>query len=199
MHKFRMVILLKSFLCIAAMGLSGCLTFEKLEVRYDIEKDLTGKLKYTHHGVCSDAETLEEQREEMKEFYEKDYLELGEEMGRDLGIDAPKVTLLNKTDTKCDAVLSGEFTNIIRAFASFMESSDFEIKKVGDRFSVTLGIGEEQPEESKDNQLMTFTVRYAGKILENNAHKYDKDFHLMVWESAKIDKSGIHFVLEVEK
>lgn len=189
--------MLAAFLCSVGVGLGGCLAFERWDMRYDIAKDLTVKTTDDIRGISSDEETLEEQKEEMKEFYENAYLEIASSFAHDSCVENIKVTLSNKTDTRCDAKVVGDCENIMKLVAHVMAKySEFEIKKTGNYFSVTICAGEEQTQVV---EIGTLSVTYAGKIIENNAHKYNRNSHLMKWNLGKIDKSGIHFVLEIEE
>ena len=78
--------------------------------------------------------------------------------------------------------------------------TQFEVKKSGSRIIFTL-LKHYKP-DPQFNEI-TFSVQYRGKILEckileNNAHDYDEQSHLMEWHIAKIDNSPIYFVMEIE-
>lgn len=90
----------------------------------------------------------------------------------------PKVTLFNKTETSSDVTLTGTVYHLIQALIPFLEK-DFEITKSEHKLSVkgTLGQFSEYPVNGK----ITISIKYAGKILSNNAHSFDKEKNLMTW------------------
>lgn len=177
------------FLCLI-LSLTGCLDYESEEVRLEISEGLGGKITFEFRGIRSTETETKSQQKEMAEFYTKDYLEFAKDFEHHIALENVEVTLLNKTETKCDATLVGDFDNLAQVVAAFAEEgeADYEIKKNGDRFYVNFNV---------EKGVSKFIMLYTGEVKESNAHKYDKDAHTMEWDLRKPDKREIRFALDL--
>ena len=195
MYKLKkQALALVAFLC---LFLAGCVVPQKILIHYNLREDLQGAVTVTYYEMRSDRESVADQQKEMREFYESDLNELKEREGfPTYGLKNKKYNILNKTDLSCDVKWTGEFDNFITSLSVLMDPEiDFEVKKSGSRITFTL-LKNYKP-DPQFNEI-DFSVQYQGNILENNAHAYDEQSHLMKWHIPRISKSGIYFVLEIE-
>ncbi|MCK5099829.1 MAG: hypothetical protein KAR45_17085, partial [Desulfobacteraceae bacterium] len=124
-----------------------------------------------------------------------DYINSGREMADSWCLENGKTELTDKTDFKCNAIITGEIKNFPGSIYPIADGSDFEIKKNNKTFSVKIASckisGEDAPAE--------VSIKYSGKILSHNAHKFDEKNNMMTWSGENMEKTGISFVLEVEE
>lgn len=178
----------------AGIIFSGCLNLEKMSLRYDINKDLTGQMVLKFIGINSDEETEAEQKKEMSDFYDK-YIKDGKGQAEIWCLKNVKTELTEKTDLKCNATVTGEIWNILCSIYPITEKSDYEIQKNSKTFSVEIA----SCNISEEDLPVDVSIKYAGKILSHNANEYDKKNNVMTWYGTKMEKTGIRFVLEVNE
>lgn len=178
--------------------LPGCLSMKEVHTRYEVGAKLSTYVSINVKGIHSDASGEEDQKKEMKEFFDGEYRETARDMAAQLGIAGdPKVTFSNKTETSSDATLTGEVHHLLQALVPFLGEGDFEITKREQKLSVKVALGGESADP--DDVKSTLSIKYAGKILSNNAHSFDKEKSLMTWDTTKLSDSGIQFVLGTDK
>lgn len=184
---------ISALLLILAFTYLGCVDADKITIRFDLQRDLFGTLSLDFTGVQSRKDGIENQKKEMSEFYEAGYKEDSARMAEEWGMRNVNTVLTNKTDLKCDGKITGDFGNLVRSLTPLLDEHDatYEIHRDGNRFAFTVqGVADNEKND------IAFLIHYEGKILENNAQKYDAEKHIMEWNFQKLDPEGIHFVLE---
>ena len=174
--------------------LSGCLNLEKMSVFYDIDKNQKTSVRLEFAGIHSDKKSDAENKKEMAGFY-KDYIQSGEELASIWCLQKHKTILTEKTDYKCNAVVTGETKNLLGSIYPLTEDSAFEIKETKNTFSVKI----DSCKISEDNMPAEVSIRYQGKILSHNANTFDKQDNKMAWFGEKMKETGISFVLEIDE
>lgn len=178
----------------AGIFLSGCLSIDKISIFYDINKNLTGNMELKFSGLHSDEEAEADKKKEMVNFY-NDYINDGKKMADSWCITNGKIVLIDKTDFRCNAIISGEIKNFPGSIYPITENSNFDIKKDNKTFSVKI----DSCKIYDKSAPVEVSVKYNGKILSNNAHHFDEKNNIMTWSGEKMEKTGINFVLEVEE
>ncbi|HSP07044.1 MAG TPA: hypothetical protein VLR94_07690 [Acidobacteriota bacterium] len=174
---------------------TGCVDADRFIIRYDIDRNLRGTVTLEFLGIHSPGEKPEEQQQEMKEFYDGGYREEAAGMEKDWSLSEAHTEITNKTPLRCDAKLTGEIEDLVKSLAPLVREGGtaYEIKRHAHRFSFTARGG-----WSENDKNLSLIITYAGKIVEQNAQKYDEAAHRMEWNLGELTDSGIHFVLEVE-
>lgn len=176
--------------------MSGCVDADRIHIRFDINPNLKGTATLDFLGIHSTKEKLEEQKSEMRLYLESEYREDASHFERGWSLGNVRTEFSNKTELKCDGRLVGEIDDLIKSLSPLLQEAEttYEIKQDAKRFYFTARGGWDKQD---DNIL--FSIHYSGKIVENNAQKYDESAHLMEWNFGKLDESGVHFVLELEE
>ena len=185
-----LIILLLSSIII----LSGCLSLEKMSVFYDIDGNQKTSIRLEFAGIHSDEESDAENKKEMADFY-KDYIQSGEEMASVWCLQKHKTILTEKTDYKCNAVVTGETKNFLGSIYPLTENSAYEIKQNANTFSVKI----DSCKISENDMPAEVSIRYQGKILSHNANSFDKEDNRMTWFGEKMKETGIIFVIAIKK
>jgi len=185
--------ILALLLLVVAFAFLGCVDADKIAIRFDLQKDLSGTLSLEFLGIQSSKDGVENQKKEMAEFYETSYHEDAARISEEWGMRNVNTVLTNKTDLHCDGKISGDFGNLVRSLAPLLDEREatYKIDRDGNRFAFTVG-----GIANNEKNDIVLSIHYPGTILENNAQKYDRDQHTMEWNFQKLDDSGIHFVLE---
>ncbi|MFQ5693024.1 MAG: hypothetical protein ACE5IM_08285 [Nitrospinota bacterium] len=178
--------------CLGALTwlLAGCITADRITFRLEIKESRQGRFTFVACGLHSSERNPEERKKEFRDFVRTGYLEQGARLARTLGLQNPKIELFNKAEAKTDGRVSGNFENALMVLASFTEDGNFQIQRTGDRLSVELY------KDRTETGRVTIQIRYAGKIISHNAHRYDAEAHLMEWDLERLEKRGLYFVLE---
>lgn len=181
---------------VSMLALTGCIDADKINIRFDINRDLTGTVTMEFLGLRSSAETPAEQKTEMLKFYESEYRDDAARMAQEWSLKNSRTEFTNRTDRRCDGKLVGDIDDLLKSLTPLVgeHGATYEIKRVANKFYFTTRGGWDE----KDGNI-TLSVAYAGKILEQNALKYDAGAHLMQWNLGKLSESGIHFVLELDE
>lgn len=175
---------------------SSCPKFDKYEVTYDVSEKLDGKITHRVLGFRYIRGTYEERKKKMEEFYAGGYKEETADIIKLGLINNAQVEIFDKTDTKCNVLISGTFDNLVRTLTPTPVSGDFTFRKEGDRLTIIILGG--CTDEEVDCSDFTISLKYAGEIIKHNAHKFDEDSNLHQWYGEKIEPPGIYFVLKTE-
>ncbi len=181
------------FMC-ANLFLSGCLTLEKMSILYDINKNLTGRVELSFIGIHSDEETEAEKKNEMTDLYNS-YVDDGKDMASIYCLDDVKTELTDKTDFKCNAIVTGKIKTFLGSIYPLTDDSVYEIKKDNKQLSVKI----DSCNISDEDMPVEVSIRFKGKILSHNAHLFDEKNNKMTWSGQKMNETGISFVLAIEK
>ena len=168
---------------ISALSLTACLDVDSMRVRYDLDRNLDGKLTLEFKGIHAESE------KEMQEFY-GDYQGQATDIVREWGIEKPEVTLENSTASRCDGKVTGEMQSFLRSLEPILEDASYEIKKSEDSISVHI-----QPRKS--DEPISLALRYAGKVIKSNSQMRDQPDGYMQWDFQKLDERGIEFELDL--
>ena len=187
------VVLIMLLMC-TGIFLSGCLNLDTISIFYDIDKNLKGRMELKFLGMHSDEETEAEKKKEMASFY-NDFISGGEDIASTWCLQDVKTELVDKTDFKCNAIITGEINNLPGSIYPITENSTFEIKKTNKIFSVKIA----SCKISEEDAPTEVSIRYNGKILSHNAHLFDETNNTMTWSGKNMEKTGISFVLEIDE
>src|SRR5690349_2522781 len=108
-------------LLIVAFTFLGCVDADKIAIRFDLDRDLSGTLSLEFMGIQSRKDGAENQKKEMAEFYETSYREDASRISEEWGMRNVNTVLTNKTDLKCDGKISGDFGNLVRSLAPLLD------------------------------------------------------------------------------
>lgn len=211
----------KIILTIAGIGIlfcfSGCFTYDKEVVHFDVKQGLKGTITLTMAGFSSLEKDSEEQKKAMDDFCgEKSVAEMKTSWEKEWGVENAKVEFANRTDTSCDVTYTADFSNIAQPLIGLAQGNNFEIRKINDRFLVKLYLNpQEKPKkedkknkkeeikldpkvevrESKEERLFV-SITYEGKIIAHNAHQYNNATHAMEWDVKKLHAKPLYFILQ---
>jgi hypothetical protein len=168
-------------LLVSLCFLVGCVDVDGSKVHFQVEPNLRGKIKLEFVGIHGEPA-------DMQDFY-KTYQDNASQMINDWKIEEPVTKLDNKTDTRCDGSIQGNFENLVVTLGPLLEGADYEIKKDAGTFSLKL-----KPEKETDSKI-SLSIQYSGKVLSSNAQKKDPQTGALQWDFSTLDPSGIQFTL----
>jgi hypothetical protein len=173
----------------------SCLSYKTLDYRFYIHEDLSGKLVLTGTGITSEKKVYAERAEEMKEFYESDWLEIRANFA-ELGVGNITSRIENKTPVSCNAVLIGSFKNFLPVLWNITKKEDeLLFKKEYGKLTVKLpGLPVENGAEKITHY---FSLQYQGEILKHNAHFFDQNSNTIRWKLEDLKSQEIFFVLQL--
>ncbi|MFQ5604472.1 MAG: hypothetical protein ACE5HS_14475 [bacterium] len=172
----------------------GCPKYESYEMAYEVTERLDGKVTFKFTGFTYDG-TLEDRKKDMAEFYSGGYKEEAAPILKLM--EESSIEFHDKTDTACTVIITGTFENFVRILAPDAQDEEFTFRKEEDRLTVILGYCKDA-ENKEDFEGFTFSLKYAGEIIEHNATEFDQQTNTLRWTCDKISPPGIYFVLEVE-
>ena len=122
-------------ICAASLLSSACVQCESEEVRATLNENLSGQITFSFKNLSSSEETAAAQEKEMKDVC-GDHSKLADAL-KEAGLKDTTVELSNQTPLKCDAILKGNFDNIlsILPLVAEIEKGDFQITRVDQLFS----------------------------------------------------------------
>lgn len=195
-HKKYFVRIALIFMVVSVM--SGCLTYQRAVIKYNVKENLEGSLSVYFYGITSDYASEKNKIKEMEEFY-GEYLSYADTYAKMFGLNSYSAQLVNKTQLKCDAVLSGDFYNFVQSIVGFFSSMEnIYIEKQGDTFTFKAwGVDKSSTEDKKEEAVIE--INYDGQILSNNADYFDEASGIMRWSSKQPKKDGLSFSLKFRK
>ncbi len=179
----------------------GCLDIKDYSLKYDLKENFSGTIEF-YNEVISYAETdkeLEADKEEVYEYIDK-FPELKKKFEKEFGIEDAKIEILDETESKWNISITGKYNNLLMAIPFlYEEGTDFDINKNASVISIRIIPEVPKKSFSGESPLITFYLKYEGKIIKHNAHQFDQEQNQMMWNLYKLSKEGIYFVLETNK
>jgi len=182
----------KIFLILSlTFSFTACLDIEKINIYLMLDKDdlYSGKARIEFINIHSTSVTIDEQKKDMDGIF-ADYKKEAENIIREMTLFNHAVELRNKTGVSTDAVISGEFKNVLAVLSSIMKESNFKVE--GNRKKLSTAWGNPFTDNTETNLI----IQYPGKIVSNNSKSFDPKTGTMKWNMSKNGDKEVKFVFE---
>jgi len=164
---------------------------DRMNIYLTLDKDdlYAGHARLEFINIHSNADTLDEQKKEIGEIF-TGYKKEADDILRSMPLFNYTVELLNKKELSTDAVIQGEFKNILSLLGSLITDSNFRIEGNRKRFSAKWG------NPFTDSMETNLIITYPGKIVSHNSKNFDAKTGTMKWKMSKTGDKEVNFVLE---
>lgn len=170
---------------------TACLDLDKLNIYLALDKNdlYSGHARLEFINVHSSSANLEEQKKEMGELF-TGYKKEADDIINGMPLFNYTVELRNKKELSTDAVIQGEFKNILSFLGALISDNNFRIEGNKKRLSARWG------NPFTDSMETNLIITYPGKIISHNSKNFDAKTGTMKWKMSKTGDKEVSFVFE---
>ena len=171
--------------------LTTCMAVEAINIHLTLDGAdfYRGVARIEFVGIHSTDTNPKKRKAEMQDFFAS-YRRDADRILATIPLQEHRVLLRNRTDISTDAVLVGNFRNLVAVLSGvFTDQGEFRFEGNRRRLSVYW----KNPRVEKDN--VSLIVQYAGNIVSHNSKSFDAATQTMRWNLNRTGDPEIQFTL----